>query len=386
MTKIRVDTAGVSSIWQMVSSLNEQMNLTEEQLRYARRNIDMQVSATEQINYRLQKIQNRIDNQQNKLHQYMVSLDAVNEKFAATDSKIANEARDVHYLLDRLNQLNLIESIKQLGDRNNSNLKIFTERDKTKEFLDVLMSEDVQGKHTQTLIDMFGEFGTIGALTAIVSTCATNDNMIKKGKALMKGVGLVTKWAGKIVDGKTIDLLGTSTVDAIGFAENLAKKVDGYKLNSTSNIANMSDGAKSWRNAGVIAKWGGVALTALDKFMGNAEEFDNDFSNVRMYEETVLETAVDVGLGVVVGAAVGALAGATAPVWAVGVVSGAAVIGINAASEAILGADLAEAVTDLALNTRDMLRDADKAVMTKIGDGISSGLKSIATGWRSVFS
>lgn len=225
-----------------------------------------------------------------------------------------------------------------------------------------------------------GNLGTAGSIISATFGIAYQPESI--GKNIAKLVGTGAKMAGKIADGKPIDLLGISTVDAIGFSENLAKELDGYIINNSYNSKNMSVAAKNASNISAVAKWSGVAISGMVNFLDNFEEYNADLSNPRLYTETIGETVVDLTLGAFVGAGVAAMAGATAPVWAVGVVSTGAVMAINWVSEEVTGKNVAELVSDTVLDTVEAAGKYVAAATEYVGNAVSTTIDCISVGWK----
>lgn len=227
-----------------------------------------------------------------------------------------------------------------------------------------------------SLVKIFGNFGTIGGVASALFGTALNP--VSLGKNLAKLVGTGAKMAAKISDRKTIDLFGTSTVNAIGFRENLAAKLDGYVVNGSYNSANASIAAKNASKISAVAQWAGVAITGLTNFASNVEEFQGDLSSPRLYAETAVETVVDVGTGLLIGAGVAAAAGAAAPVWAVGVVSTGIGMFADWGSKAITGKGLTELVSDTVLDLHKIV----SGIKTTAGKAVSSAADKVSVGWR----
>jgi len=223
-------------------------------------------------------------------------------------------------------------------------------------------------------------FGAIGKLTG---------DPISQGKGILDFIGAGAKIVPKIADGKLIDTFGLkATVDAIGFRENLAQQLDGYVYNSSANSLSMSATAKTFRNVGTIVKWGGIALSCIGNFSANLDEYNGDFSNPRLYAETVAETAIDTGLGILATAGVATLAGASAPVWAVGVVSTGAILGLDWVSKQLFDVKASEVISDGLLNAAEAVgktvKKAGKAIGKSVGKAVKATRKYISAGWKKI--
>lgn len=226
------------------------------------------------------------------------------------------------------------------------------------------------------LFEFFGVFGIAGATTEFILNGAFGGDEFATGKSLLDLIGNVAKTGAKIFDGKEFHLLGlNSTVDAIGFRKNLAMQLEKFKINSSNNSVNLTGAEKVGNNIAAVAKWGGVALTGVSKFIGNYDEYNGDFKNWRMYLETIGETAVSVGTGVLATAAVGAVLGPGAPVVLVGAIGTGVVMAANWAVKEISGKDLSELVSDTVI-------DAVQGGVKAIGNGIKSAGKAIASWFK----
>lgn len=229
------------------------------------------------------------------------------------------------------------------------------------------------------LLPFLGAFGVDGAI--INSYISITDDPKNIGKSGAKLVDTLAGVVGKAAEGKTIDLFGMEAINKVGFKENLVAKLEGYKINNPSKTTVASKNAS---NVGAVAKWAGVAITGMLSFAENVEEFNADFSNPRLYVETVSETVVDTGLGLLVGAGVAALAGATAPVWAVGVVSSGVILGANLLSEALFYKDVGEFVTDSAIKLAKAAGECVEGAAKAVGKAVKGTAKKAKAAWKKI--
>lgn len=102
MAKIRINTLGVVSLRQNTRTLKNKANDCVQTIAYVRNNIDMNTASAENIQSRLQALQKRMQVQEDKLAWYTSFLEKVNDDFAASDRKIANQSKKVRYLLDQI--------------------------------------------------------------------------------------------------------------------------------------------------------------------------------------------------------------------------------------------------------------------------------------------
>lgn len=115
------------------------------------------------------------------------------------------------------------------------------------------------------------------------------------------------------------------------------------------------------------AKWGSRFLTLVEEGVENAEEFNYDFSNPRMYGETAVETLTKIGGA----AAIAALAGT--PAWAGVLVYEAVDFGV----EYITGKDLGEYASDFAMNTVEYISEHGTDIAKGVGKVVNESGKAI---------
>lgn len=309
-----------------------------------------------------------------KIDSQLTALAKVSQKNSQNSgqlAKVLSEAVGIYNSAENTVQGNIKTSTAKKGNKSSGKgSKSNTDNKKTKT------------TDWKSIIKNFGKLvggsGTVGSITECFCGFYSAENSYDIGKSLLKVIGVGASVAGKIADSKLINLFGTASNSGIGFAENLAIQFDKFKINNSYNSANLSNGAKVANNVGAIAKWGGVALTGAQKFFGNLEEFNNDFSNPRMYLETIGETAVETGLGVLATAAVATILPVTAPAWAVAAGGAAVVMGVNYLSEKYLNTNIAEAVSDTVINGATNVYNGVKNIGKSIGDGIGNAGKAIA--------
>lgn len=102
MPKIKVDTTGVIELRGTVVSTRSQASDAISYIAQARNGIDMNTAASENVSYRINRLYARMQAQQTKLSQYENCLTRVNEQFTSSDRSIANQAKEINYLLDQI--------------------------------------------------------------------------------------------------------------------------------------------------------------------------------------------------------------------------------------------------------------------------------------------
>lgn len=218
-----------------------------------------------------------------------------------------------------------------------------------------------------SMLDIAGQVGVAGSIISATVKMAVNPGSVAKGALSLVGSG--AKIAGKMAEGEVIDWLGRNPSDVVGFRKNLVSELDKYKFNSSLNT---STGAKIASNVGAAVKWAGVALSGYSNLKSNADEYYGDFSDPRLWMETITETVVGEGTKILVGAAVAAVAGASGA-WAVGIVSKAAILTLDGISQAVTGQKFTETVSDSILDLAEGAGEVIGNVTEPIFDQISVG-------------
>ncbi len=161
MPKIKVDTTGVIELRGTIVSTRSQASDAISYIAQARNGIDMNTAASESVNNRINRLYARMQAQQTKLSQYETALARVNEQFLSADRTIANQARDVHYLLDRI-----IETPYQT--RRNT-LEIDAE---ISDILNLILSFDRDGSIMECLFKLLTGGGAANVLFNIIRNTA----------------------------------------------------------------------------------------------------------------------------------------------------------------------------------------------------------------------
>lgn len=102
MSKIRIDTTGVVELKGKVTTIKSQAGSAQSYISQARSGIDINTAASENVSYRINRLYSRIQSQQAKLRQYDSTLAKAIEMFMSSDKLVANQAKDVNYLLDKM--------------------------------------------------------------------------------------------------------------------------------------------------------------------------------------------------------------------------------------------------------------------------------------------
>lgn len=142
-------------------------------------------------------------------------------------------------------------------------------------------------------------------------------------------------------------------------------------------------------------EWADVAFEGLARFSDNMEEYSGDFSNLRMYEETVVETVLSIGVDSIVKAAVSATVVATLGVGAPGLVVAAATVGASMfadyamdwCSKLITGNDdgWLENASDALINISHAVKEKKMDFIGSLGDMLGKGVSTISNGLFTVW-
>lgn len=221
------------------------------------------------------------------------------------------------------------------------------------------------------LFSVIGTFGAAGGFSSLINSIISQ-NPIDIGKGLLKLIGPGAKAAGKMIgksDVKWKEILfgmGEKVVKK-GFSANWAEQLDGFKFYSSKTSA-----GATIHNVGAIAKWGGVALTAIGSFVGNVEEYKGDFSDPRMYAETAVETGVSVfGTMATIsttGAVLALIPGVGVPAWAATVIGTAIYTGGDFLVEKLTGQGIGEWAADGVVWAGEQIVDFGKGFANTVSD------------------
>lgn len=100
MAKIKVNTVGVSALRKMTNAIKRKTSDCASTVSYVRRNLDVEISASQDIIAELIRLQKRLQAQESKMTRYAAYLNRVNDDFVAADRRISKQARNLHYLMN----------------------------------------------------------------------------------------------------------------------------------------------------------------------------------------------------------------------------------------------------------------------------------------------
>lgn len=285
----------------------------------------------------------------------------------------ANQADDLQALR------NCLRDLAELYDRYERNLtEPKTQEEAIQQVIDDIMewfSDFADGTESffEWAIKMLGE--GCGPLAVLNALFGEEDNFGNRLKDLFSGVGSIFDGIDSVITGgsataddwiKGIFNLNPSGVNTVDDAiNNWIESLDFGKQTTTAG------------KVGTVCQWAGYAMNYLASGIDNYNEFDGDMSNARFWGETVLEGSVDVALGIGAGIAAAAVLPATAPAILVGAAGAVAVWGVNAISEAVIGKDVAEVVSDVVFDGGKKVVEAAKDVGKAVSDGAKAAWSGI---------
>lgn len=283
--------------------------------------------------------------------------------YSAAEKKIAQNANEV------------VSTSHQKGNSSSTSNSVSNNNAKDNGDWDV-------SKIWKKFLSLFGSFGAVGGIPSLINAIFEN-NPIDIGKGLLKLVGPGAKAAYKITGKSDVKwseiLFGTGKTVEKGFSANWAKQIEGFKFFS-SKTEGMTASEISSHNIGALAKWGGVALTALGSFVGNAKEYNYNFSNADMYVETVAETGFSVLSTMGVTAAIATALPVTAPAWFAALGGAFVVSGVDLMVEHFTGQDLKEWVADGAVWAGEKISNGFESAKNWVGDKVG-GIGRTVAGW-----
>ncbi len=379
MSKIRIDTNGILDLKEIVTSINSQAESAQSYISQARNGIDMNTASSENVSYRINRLLSRIQSQQTKLRQYESALISVNERFLASDRTIANQARTVNYLLNRV-----------IASPYNTSRESLSITAKTTEATKLVGAFSKEGDGVKDYLwNALKKAGHIGAFVSMVSDFESYAEA-RNPRDYPKGAIKVAKSTKSFVSNLFDDIRKMTKAKRImhpsTYKASWAKRIFGTtdylkKVGGASKSAKFST---RWYNNFQKAKgkefskvtWAGIALDGVFNAMDNYDEYQRgEISGVRAVAETITETGIDVTVNGLLTAAVAATLGATvgAPVLAVAAGTLAAKTALDGFAKCVTGGekDFTEGASDLVLNFGKAIADGT------IADGISKGVQQI---------
>ncbi len=388
MPKIKVDTLGISELRTATGAVRVQASEAQSYVSQARSEIDMNTASSDNISYRINRLYSRLQAQYNKLGQYESALLRVNDQFMASDRSIANEAKEINYLLDRILESPYFASRETMS--------IDAELSETANLVDYFSNAgDGIAEYLWKVLKKAGHFGALVTMVSGITGLDGESSISDYGKAAKSAKGFFTNLYGdvrKMTKAKRI--MHPSTYKA-SWAKRLFGTTDYYK--SIGGASKSKSFSTKWYNnfqkskAKEISKvtWAGVALDGVFNALDNYDEYKGgEISGWRAAAETVMETGVDTVVNVALTTAVAATLGATVGAPALAVAAGTIAVksALDGVTRWVTGGekDFTEAASDLILDTGEAIAEGIAEGAEKIGKGISSAVDKISTGWKSL--
>ncbi len=359
LVKTNIMTQCVNSEQAMIKKLN---SLADE-IEMVQRNLSFNVKSRARINSQLSSLSKVTQRNANHMSSLASVLSNAAGIYSSAEKRIAQNANGVASTSSKKENSS---STSNSGSNNNATDN--NDWDMTKIW--------------KKILSLFGAFGAVGGIPSLINSIFEN-NPIDIGKGLLKLVGPGAKMAYKLTgksDAKWSEILfGAGKTVEKGFSANWAKQIEGFKFFS-SKTKGMTAAEISSHNTGALAKWGGVFLTALGSFVGNAKEYNYNYSNADMYVETAAETGFSVLSTMGVTAAVAAALPATAPVWLAALAGTAIVSVVDIAVDHFTGQDLKEWVADGAVWAGEKISKGFESAKNWVGDKVG-GIGRTVAGW-----
>lgn len=392
MAKIVLKDMGVNDIANRVSTQAREMNGVLSSVKSVLNNLDMDVSSRRSINRNLNEIYKDCRAHQETLNRLASFAIEAADKVERADKEVANTVRKAFFSEtptsttvqnNFVGESNVAASYKETSaktDNTSVNISenvIEEKKPNTKKYNSIIADEDIANG-----LEKYGLLGLIGSCYFYEKNAKPNS--VNTGKAALNMLDMTNQNMYLMREHMIHMASGGTAGTRASFKDFIAPKLDtmdDFKYKSTTGVSKASKAANISQNISTSIKWGGVVLTAVDKLVGNAEEYDYDLKNPKLYIETAGETIIDTVLTSAAGTAVGIIAGSTAPIWAVATVSIGGVMLANTAVKALTGGDIAEHLSDgviaVAETTVEVAKAAGKALKSA-GKATKKAAKKVA--------
>lgn len=370
MSRTKINVSAVIDATGQINSAKTYISSAKSSFTQTKNSIDGKIKNRSNIRNRLDTVQSQLSNIDSKIGRIRSTVQSGANQYRSTDEKVESWKKDLRNNVG-VRAVGTITSSWASYFKNSDDVKDVTEK-KTKEPSIVDKKSLWSWEDTW---DVIGEFGPIGTGVSAVGQFFTGGTPCKSGLKFLKGAADITGDVAKNISSNTSfdwqSLTNIKTVQNETAGKVFGDAIDDYNFSKAPNTAGKVAVAAKWVGTGLT-----VATTAYDNFV------DEENSVGRSIAETVGESAVKVVTGVACKAAATAIVtGIAATVGAPAVATAAAIgvvaVGISWAAdkvcEAITGKDLAEATSDLVLDTAE-----------KVGKAVGSAAKKVAgkvSGW-----
>lgn len=226
------------------------------------------------------------------------------------------------------------------------------------------------------LLKIISSFGVVGPVISTIGQWITGG---LSTSSVLKMLGYGTKAIGAFAknvknnsfDWSKFDWLGLMPKDKMTYGEAFQKQLDSLDFGQATSTSG---------KIAVAAKWAGHIITVVTEGIENIAVNEEGNSLGRAIAETAGESAVKIVGGIALTAALTAVG---APAVVAGVVVGAVWIVGDAITEHLIGKDMAEAASDLILDTASAAIDIGKDIAKDIGSAARQAGKAISGWWSS---
>lgn len=237
-------------------------------------------------------------------------------------------------------------------------------------------------------LDLVKNAGIIGAIVSVIGSITTGGISGKNGINVAKRVaGVIEKIAGAYPkSGASFDWRKLIGIDSPitsdtpkSFFGALGERIDDLKIGNAKTIAEKTK---------VVAKWAGLALTAIATTYDNFTDTTENNSFGRKIAESIGETTVKIAEGAAIGTAITAICAATGVAAPAVVIGGATVLvawGVDKVCEYCTGKNFAEFVSDTVLDYGEQIIDRASGIAEAVGGAAQAAGKAISGWWNRAF-
>ncbi len=373
MSRTVIKVGAVIDASRQINSAKSTVSSAKNSFSQIKNNVDGKILNRSNLRNRMNTTQRRLSNIDSKLSRINSTVNFGANQYRATDNKVDGWKKNLRNNVGAKNVTG-ISGVWASMFKNDDDVKELEKKQVT----DTAKKEKKSLWDWGNTWDVIGSFGPIGAGVSAAGQLFTEDNPYKAGISFGKGlIDIVGDVAGTVSSKTSFDwkvLTGLNSIADETAKDVVADAIDDFKFSKATGTAG---------KVSVAAKWAGTALTVAGSAVDNIEEYKNgEISVGRAIAETVGESAVKVATGVACKAAATAIVtGVAATVGAPAIATAAAVgvvaVGISWAAdkvcEAFTGKNVAEAVSDVAIDT-----------VKKVGKAVGSAAKAVTgkvSGW-----
>ena len=373
MSRTIINVGAVIDATNQINSAKSSVSSAKSSFTQTKNGIDGKIQNRSNIRNRLNMVRTQLSNIDSKIEKIRSMVQSGANLYRSTDDRVESWRDEIRNNVGA-------RSVAQIA----STWASYFDNPKDQKKVDQKEVSEPKQKEKKSLWswddtwDVVGEFGPVGTGISSVGQFFTGGVTCKSVLKFAKGAADITGDVAKNISSNTSfdwkSLTNLKPVQNETAGKVFSDAIDDYNFSKAPNTAG---------KVAVAAKWVGTGLTVATSAVDNYQEYrDGEISAVRSVAETVGESAVKVVTGVACKAAATAIVTGIATTVGAPAVATAAAIGVVAVGiswaadkvcEAITGKDLAEATSDLVLDTAE-----------KVGKAVGSAAKKVAgavSGW-----